>query len=426
MKFLLAISGGVDSMVLLWIFEQLDCDFGVVHINHQLRQASQVEEHFLMNYCTKKEIPFVCRRWNFPCENEEAARTFRYQVFQEIMEENGYDILCTAHHKNDVAETITRRFIQGTHPFHLTVLEEVQPFSTGFLWRPFLSVTKKELRTFAVQQQITYFEDESNTSTQFQRNRLRHQILPMFEKENPSVIDSLSRLNKQLRKEREMLSELLLEKLEKSFCPNTQCFDLNQWAAQYHTGFIWVIAEQMTKTKGIVWSKGAIQQLQSLVNTTAGTQSFEYKGYLFLREYHQLLIKKCNDKSANDAQTASVIHLLKNQWYQLDQSHCVYFGTEKPAVPQSYIETSCFKIPSQQVWLRHPKPEDKLAIDSLHHQKLSRLFINNKIPRPLRDKQWVVVDEKNILGVLGIRQSYLRNLVENGKINYIIYYTLRE
>lgn len=110
-KILLAVSGGVDSMVLLHIVQKLQQEFkfslGVAHVNHQLRKESFQEEQYLKQYCQTYQLPLFSKRWEQPVTTgmEAAARSFRYDFFADLMKTRGYQLLMTAHHQDDRSTT---------------------------------------------------------------------------------------------------------------------------------------------------------------------------------------------------------------------------------------------------------------------------------------------------------------------------------
>ena len=118
-RILAAVSGGVDSMVLLHLLlqaqRQIGFSLGVVHINHQLREESAEEAAYLRSYCEKKNLPLYVSVWEDPAKTaiETAARNFRYQAFTRVMEEEQYDTLMTAHHGDDQIETVLMKIIRG-------------------------------------------------------------------------------------------------------------------------------------------------------------------------------------------------------------------------------------------------------------------------------------------------------------------------
>ena len=114
-KVLLAVSTGVDSMVLLHLVEKLNVTIGVIHIDHQLRPESKIEAEFLQSYCKSHHLPLYTKVWEQPAEKnvEAEARKVRYNFFEAVMKQEKYDLLLTAHHGDDQLETLLMRLTRG-------------------------------------------------------------------------------------------------------------------------------------------------------------------------------------------------------------------------------------------------------------------------------------------------------------------------
>lgn len=402
-------------------------DIGVIHIHHHWRDDADLEASAVATLCRHYQLPFYLYHWQQPEKTEEAARQFRYQCCQEVMENEGYDILVTAHHLNDQIETMMRQLIRGNHPFHTTGMEELRPFGPGFLWRPFLSTPKKALEQWLQRNGWSYFYDESNHDLSYQRNRLRHQLLPLMERENPAYLQAMNRQRRQLQKEHDFVQRFMKKQLEKSMLLETDytlsryVFDLEQWDEPELS--VWVLVEEFVTYTGIEWHEAQTNRLLRQITKREGSDDWQWQGYHFRREYTKLTIEKMQmvEETLHDVYT-----LNEHQSLRLDATHGVYVTDDIETLPTA-IESvqSIWEIEAQPLTLRHPLPGDALAIDDQHTQKLRRLFINKKIPQHERKKQWVLVGEKEILGVMGVRKAYLRKNAKTGKINYIIYYKLK-
>lgn len=424
MKFLLAISGGSDSMALWELFAQLAPNsYGVIHIQHHLRKEAEQEAKMIEALCQKRDVPFYRYDWT-PSENniEAKAREFRYACFQKTMQEEEYDILCTAHHRDDQIETIMQRIFRGTHLWHCTGIEELREFGEGYLWRPLLSFSKEELKTWLESQNQQYFEDESNTDLHYQRNRIRHYWIPQLEKENPQWKEQVLRYQEQLSLQNRWLKKSAKEIAKKREI-KPQVWNLAQIEEDELTLFLWYIAETYFIEQGKLWNAQVEKELQKMCQEQSGTKQYLWQGMCFTRSYQQLSLQK-----EVLIQEKELTHLLSfESVVQLDAETYLYYGSQKPTKKTEDWESQVWAFPEeilqqQNLSVRHPKSGDKIKIGPESHQKLTRLFINAKIPQPLRQKQWVVTKEEKVLGVLGLKRGYLSNYQETGKINYIIYY----
>ncbi|MCX6121816.1 MAG: tRNA lysidine(34) synthetase TilS [Ignavibacteriales bacterium] len=201
---LLAVSGGVDSMVMLHLFsrvrERLKLKLSVIHVNHQLRgEESMGDEKFVMEMSNFYHIPFSCERIDVMSYAHElglskqlAARCLRYECFERIRVQAGTDTVATAHHADDNAETVLLNIMRGTGIHGLAGIPPKR--ETGCIIRPLLFATRKEIETYAVEQGITYRNDSSNRSLAYRRNELRHNILPILQKSHPKIVKTLNQI----------------------------------------------------------------------------------------------------------------------------------------------------------------------------------------------------------------------------------------
>ena len=143
---------------------------------------------------------------------EAAARTARYDVLRSLIQEG--DWLLSAHHKDDQAETLLLNLMRGSGPSGLAGIGEVQPFSAGWLVRPLLPFSQSELRNYATQHELNWVDDPSNEDRQFDRNYLRHEILPRLEERWPEVSDRLLQSAVLAREAATMLDQLADDDLQ--------------------------------------------------------------------------------------------------------------------------------------------------------------------------------------------------------------------
>ncbi|MFA7490948.1 MAG: tRNA lysidine(34) synthetase TilS [Mariniphaga sp.] len=195
-KVLLAVSGGMDSMVLLHLFEKSTFIYGVVHCNFQLRgNDSDQDEEFVRQQVTSHGVPFFFRRF----ETEEharingisvemAARELRYTFFEEVRMTHHYDFIGTAHHQDDLLETFFLNLSRKTGIRGLTGIKE----KSGHIIRPLLFATRQEIEQYARISYIEFRQDRTNNEVIYQRNFIRHKILPLFQQLNPAFKTNLA------------------------------------------------------------------------------------------------------------------------------------------------------------------------------------------------------------------------------------------
>ena len=194
-KFLVAVSGGVDSMVLVELMLRHHIDFAVAHCNFQLRgDASLADEAFAADWCARHNVPFFIKRFDTAAVAaewkkgiQESARMLRYQWFEDLRKQEGCCRIVTAHHADDNAETLLMNLLRGTG---MAGLRGILPDANQII-RPLLFAKKLELQAFAEGQQIGFREDASNASDDYLRNDIRHNVIPSILKVFPNAVDAL-------------------------------------------------------------------------------------------------------------------------------------------------------------------------------------------------------------------------------------------
>ncbi len=210
-KLLLAVSGGLDSMVLVQLLQQLDYDISIAHCNFNLRgEESDGDEDLITTYAKDNNLKIFVTRFDtalFASDNklsiQVAARQLRYMWFDELLLENSLDHLLTAHHLDDSLETFLINFTRGTGLEGLTGI----PQQNGKIVRPLLPFTRNEILAYAEENDIQWREDSSNASDKYLRNKLRHDIVPVLKALNPSFANSFLQTLENLRQAQSLVED---------------------------------------------------------------------------------------------------------------------------------------------------------------------------------------------------------------------------
>ena len=181
---LLAISGGIDSMVMAELFHKLGYNFSIAHCNFQLRGTeSFLDQQFVKSFAEKNLIPFYTTIFDTKAFAEDyklsiqmAARELRYNWFYELAAENAFDYILTAHHSDDNLETFLINLSRGTGIDGLTGI----PQQNEKIIRPILLFSRKQIEDFAAENNIEWREDSSNASDKYIRNKIRHDLVPIL------------------------------------------------------------------------------------------------------------------------------------------------------------------------------------------------------------------------------------------------------
>ncbi|RYF71450.1 MAG: tRNA lysidine(34) synthetase TilS, partial [Cytophagaceae bacterium] len=234
---LLAVSGGIDSMVLAALVKQGGFDFGIAHVNFGLRGTdSDDDAAFVENIALSYGVPFHLTRFNTSAEAQNrgestqvTARQLRYEWFRQLQAEHGYTAVATAHHLNDVLETILINLTRGTGLAGLRGMPIQSEHTATWprLVRPLWFASRMAIDDYAQQHAISWREDSSNASDNYSRNQIRHHVLPVLEQINPGVLQTLPRTIGQLRAAESILQQELLASFQQCTQPAHEGFTID-------------------------------------------------------------------------------------------------------------------------------------------------------------------------------------------------------
>jgi tRNA(Ile)-lysidine synthase len=389
-KILVAVSGGADSMSLLHFLynhqKDLDIQLGIAHVNHKQRQESEHEEAYLRHWAEEHKVPFHYSEFSGKF-SENAARTFRYEFFKQVMKAYDYSALVTAHHADDQAETIFMRLLRGSRLRHLTGISAIRPFGTGQIIRPFLHLTKAQLPvTF-------HFEDRSNTSLAYLRNRIRLSYLPTLSQENPKIKEHLCLLAEEIGLMEQALGELTKD---------ISITDLSVFQQQSDAVQLFLLQNYLDSFPDLQLSKGQFNQLISYLRKNASGKMPLKNGYELVKTQTYFLIRKEASISLSPPCLLEFGKSVEFEAYTLTFSEF-----------NDVSNTDAISIWSDApIVIRHRKEGDKIDLGS-HHKKLRRLFIDNKILEKDRQKAIVGEQDGHIIFLYVAGRLYLKKRPEN-------------
>ena len=200
---ILAVSGGVDSVVMAYLFYQLKLPFEIAHCNFSLRgEASDKDEEFVRALARKFDVKVHVKKFDteqFASKNkvsiQMAARDLRYAWFDELLSTSERNRIATAHHQGDMIETMLFNLTKGTG---ISGLHGMQPLSTKII-RPILFLNRDEIITYANENSIDWREDDSNASVKYARNLIRHEVVPVLKRLNPSLEKAFAKSAKRIK-----------------------------------------------------------------------------------------------------------------------------------------------------------------------------------------------------------------------------------
>lgn len=446
---LLAVSGGVDSMVLLDLFEKCSSEsslkFGVAHVNHGLRKESNQEENFLRDYCQIRGIPFFSTRWEegaTASTNVEArARTFRYQFFLELLNHENYDCLATAHHADDQAETILMRLIKGGFLQNLSGIKTERVFDRYKLIRPFLHFSKRDIKQYAKENQLMWFEDATNLQGDYFRNRIRQEVVPLMKKENPQFLTQVAHLSEQINEANNLIGEVVaahfaevFEQIEEDIW-EIRLVEFRKCSKSLQYYLLYELFQRQGLLRIAKLNFATIKQVQKLLLGDEGKKVLHLShGFRLVKSYQTAQLRR--QEVAESSLSQSPVFLNENQWQQLSSNEAMgLFLEQEPMVLPEELkgwtqQDSCVissKTPLP-LCVRKRQPGDKMVMDVRGHtKKISRIFIDQKIEAEHRLQSWVVTDYSDkILWLVPFRKSYLSIEKETDKIHYRLVYFKNE
>ena len=429
--------GGADSLCLLAVLRifQRQCSFKmtVVHVEHGLRgQASLEDAAFVERMCGKWGIPCVIRRVDIRSEAaltgeslEEAGRRLRYGIFEDCCRQLGGTRLAVAHNQNDQAETVLLNLTRGSGVRGLGGILPVR----GKIIRPLLFVSRNEIEIWMKAQQLSYCTDQTNLETEYTRNKIRLEILPVLEREiNRETVRHVAAAAVHLQK----AEDYLRGQAEKKF---TECAKQTETAVR-----IWLpvfrmeeelmqeyilrlAVENLLDGRGLKDYTGThFEAMKKLAGMPCGKQMNFPGGLLGIRQREELCLisggKNCPVCDSKAAPETEKVQLTASGFYDLEgHSFCVEF-MDRPenmlTFPEKkYTKWLAYDTIKHNVCLRTRRTGDYLIVNRAGgRKKLKDYMIDQKIPAEERDQVLLLAEGSHILWIVGWRISEAAKVTE--------------
>ncbi len=377
-KLLAAISGGKDSMLMLYLLVEAGYDVSVAHCNFQLRgEDSLRDEEFVKKTCERYGVQFFSTKFNtkeYGTQNkfsiQEAARKLRYDWFEELYRINNFQYILTAHHKDDNLETILHNLIKGSkHRGYAGIWEQ-----QGHLIRPMLCYNRADIEALCSELSIDWREDASNTSNYYSRNFLRNEVIPLLKRINPHIEETVFE-NSRATQKYINFTDLHLREIEK------KCIKKREEYLYIHIdkllknsvneAFLW----EILKKYGFNYttSKNIFLSLSSQPGKMWETQSHQ-----ILKDREYLILRKKMERRINKYQIAeemigSFKQMMGNRKLQIQH-------TSNPILTGSETITIAKEKLTFPITLRSWKPSDKILLKGVDGaKKVSDLLTDFKI-----------------------------------------------
>jgi tRNA(Ile)-lysidine synthase len=395
-KLLLAVSGGIDSVVLLDLFYKLRFDICVAHCNFQLRgKESDADELLVREICQDGYIPYFINSFEtleFAKENklsiQLAARKLRYDWFQELLS-LGFDFVLTAHHLDDNVETFLINFTRGTGLEGLTGI----PVQNENIIRPLLPFSREEIENYALENKIQWREDSSNASDKYFRNKLRHNIVPNLKELNTGFLDSFQNTLHHLQQAESLVndaSKLVFEKVVKEKGNQLEIHLKTLLEFQNYKAYLY----QWLKSYGF----SAWNDIYDLVDSQSGKQVFS-ETHVLLKDREKLILSERKPINKSEVFIIESIECKVNIPLKLIFSR---FSGGK------HVNANCIFVDKDKInfplIIRKWQEGDYFYPAGMNgKKKLSKYFKDEKYSLLDKENQWLLCSEDQIIWVIGKR-----------------------
>lgn len=409
-----AVSGGIDSMVLLdqlcSLRERLHLRLSVAHVNHRMRTASEEEYDFVRNRCQEYGVPFFGTELS-PVKNgnfHQYARTERYAFFREVAQRTGSNKIALAHHADDQAETVLMRLVRGSGFIGYAGMAEKTEENGISMIRPLLKVTKKEIVAYQQTNNLPFRQDASNDEDHYTRNRFRHHIVPTLAKEEPEYARKITQLSDYIRD-----AYVLIDRMSGDFLRDSVRFSETSAdvpVAVFRTldrivafDVVKKIADRLSDNRLEINHRQLESALRLAKTDKPNAQTSLGMNLRILRLYDILRFQICPHRT-----TAFSLFLSAPGTFPLPNGDTVIISQNPCVVDGIFLELWYNNLDLVfPITVRTRQPGDRIRLPG-GTKKISDLMIDLKVPREERDKAVVLVNANDeIIWVPGYKVGVL-------------------
>ena len=403
-KILLAVSGGIDSIVMCDLFHQAKLNFGIAHCNFNLRgDESEGDELFVKELAEKYEVPFHFIKFNTDTFAQEegvsiqmAARQLRYDWFETLLKEHSYHSIATAHHKNDQTETFFINLLRGTG---IAGLHGILPKQNNIV-RPLLFALREEIHAYADANNLNHREDSSNASNKYQRNLLRNQILPLFKEMKPDF-DAIMSENIERISQAEIVFNEMIEQKRKIAVSETEEGTIISIAALKELNAVGTYLFHFLLPFN--FNSDIISDIVKSLYDIPGKQFFS-PTHRLIRDREYLFINKIKDAGTDypliyiNEKTAQICDPLNIYFEKNSDTKFLKISTDKNVACLDY---DLLKFP---LTIRKWTLGDYFYPFGMENKKkLSDFFINQKLSLYQKENTWLLCSGNDIVWIIGMR-----------------------
>lgn len=399
---LLAVSGGMDSVVMSHLFDHARFNFAITHCNFNLRgDESDEDELFVRKLAKKYKVPFYAESFDTAAfaDTEKisiqmAARALRYRWFGQLLQSGKFAYVATAHHVNDVVETVLLNLTRGTG---MAGLHGIAP-KNGRIVRPLLFTRKEDFYAYVTEHQLVWREDSSNVSTKYQRNLIRHEVIPHLKTINPALETTMQQTIARVSAV-ERIFEVEIERLRQATIRETE------QAVYIDTVLLQGEAEPVIKLcellKPYFFSYGQTQEIWQSIDGEPGKQ-FHSPTHTLVKDRTELVItaRRLDDFMSLPIEAGQ--ETVQTDDFQLQLQTFPATNYRIPGSPDvAALDAQLLQFPLK---LRKWKPGDwfcPLGMDN--KKKISDFLIDEKVPLNLKDQVRVVISGQSLVWIIGYR-----------------------
>lgn len=388
-KYVLACSGGVDSMVLLDLLVKHHYDVVIAHFNHLTRgKDNETDYSIIKNYAKEHNLKVYYTEYNFKNAKENfhsLAHKKRYEFFYQVCQKEKADLLL-AHHAYDLIETHLMNYLRGSSLKGYASFVYEAPFHEFKVYRPLIYFTKDDILDYAAKNNIIYNEDYSNAKDSYTRNRIRHHVIPLLLEENPALPKKALEYANNLMSANDYIEQQANEYLKTGLKVST--------FKSLHPILKKTVIANTLKKHNINTSNKIINSIIALCVSIEGTKTLDLSNdYLFVKAYDDMYIK-LKEKPSRETRTISAT----GDYYFENK---IIHVTEEESKDYKNCDKICYNANINfLIELRHRKSGDILEYP-FGHKKLKQLLIDKKINKTDRDKLLVICINQNIVYVEG-------------------------
>lgn len=421
--FVLAVSTGIDSSVLMDLFlkanANYNCEFNIIicHVNHHKREQSDEEEEYIKTICKNLNIKLYVKDLYFEDVSnfQKNARDLRYEFFDEVLSKENGDYLVLAHHGDDNVETVLMRIMRGSSLAGYSGISAVSTRKSYKIIRPLLDYSKDDIINYQNLHKIKYYEDCSNSQNDYTRNRIRHEIVPIIKKESFDIISKINEFSKVLKCASNVINIVRDEFIDRNVKKNNSQIIINKSKYLELDDYLKeeVLFELVKKDS---LSKANIEELIKIIKSNKSNYIIYFKNIFdFMIEYDKIVIDY-NHEEDIDKDLEIVINNIGT--YEINDK-LTLIVSEKCNNSLTNKEEIWYNSNDFPIIVRSRKPGDKIDL-GFGVKKVKDILINKKIPLKKRNNILILDKannvDKDVLAILNICKSNKLKNIKNTNI----------